>query len=86
MLAHCGNVVGPLWELWAHCGETVGKWNEIDKQMQKHTHKVASIKANEYVIVGQHSTIYSDDVLLISTIVLYSVETFLSITLGATFS
>ncbi len=49
--------MGPPWGAWAHRGETVGKWNEIDKQMQKHTHKVANIKANDYVNVGQHSTI-----------------------------
>ncbi len=49
--------MGPLWDMWAHRGETVGKWNEIDKQMQKHTHKVTNIKANDYVNVGQHSTI-----------------------------
>ena len=61
MWAHCGNVVGPLWELWAHRGETVGKWNEIDKQMQKHTHKVTNIKANDSVNVGQHSTVYSNE-------------------------
>ena len=30
----------------------------IDKQMQKHTHKVTIIKANDYVNIGQHSTIY----------------------------
>ena len=50
----CRPTVGTL---WAHRGKTVGKWNEIDKQMQKHTHKVANIKANDYVSVGQHSTI-----------------------------
>ncbi len=26
--------------------------------MQKHTHNVTNIKANDYINVGQHSTIY----------------------------
>ncbi len=43
---------GVTGELWAHHGETVGKWNEIDNQMQKHTHKVTSITANDYINVN----------------------------------
>ena len=41
--------------MWAHCGETVSKWNEIDKQMQKHTHIVTNIKANDYKTLFFHS-------------------------------
>ena len=43
----------PMVDLWAQGEETMGKWNAIDKQIQKHSHKVTNQSTNECLKPGR---------------------------------
>ncbi len=48
----------------AHCREMARDSNEIDKQIQKHSHKVTHNITKDHINAGQHPTVYRIGILV----------------------